>query len=104
MSAPRPNWTVEDDRRVIAEVNEMARQDVHAKHGVLLPEGTRCDMGNPRIVGGAGWHSVTILNHWRDACARYKKENGIDPQECLARHEAWLRSPENAPALYLDRR
>jgi hypothetical protein len=89
-----PNWTADDDWRVVSEVNEMARQSIAKKFGVLFPEGNRCDMGRspPPHEGGSSFLvSVTILNEWRAACAEYQALNGIDPHECLTRHEAEIR-------------
>jgi hypothetical protein len=100
MTVALPNWTIEDDRRVIAEVNEIARQQIIAEHGYDVGEGNRCDMG----FGATFRVGVTILNYWRRACADYKKLHDIEPHECLARHEADIRSHKNAHELHVERR
>ena len=89
------NVPADDD--VLAAVNERAKALVNAElqpEERPLPEGFRCDMSR---VG-------FIRRRWERAVDAYKKETGLDPLESLARIEAGLRDPANAPALHVEKR
>jgi hypothetical protein len=79
------------DQDVIAEVNEIARG---LFNDPSIPQGFRFDMSR---IGD-------LRRKWEEARAIYKERTGIDVLDAIARHEAWLRSPENAPQLYVERR
>lgn len=82
-----------DDLKIIAAVNELARGFVNADlqpNEKPIPEGARLDMAR---IG-------FIRQRWERARETYLKQTGIDVIDCIKRHEAWLRSPENAPQLY----
>lgn len=82
------------DLEIIAAVNELARGYVNPSEEKMLPEGTRVDMHRWR------W----ARRYWEQAVKEYKEKTGYDAIEALARHEAKLRSRENAPQLYIERR
>jgi hypothetical protein len=79
------------DQEILDAVNETARLLVNAEQDEQeFPPGFRCDMSR---VG-------FIRRRWERAVEAYKKENGIDPIEALARIEAELRNPVKAPVLH----
>lgn len=85
------------DLEIIAAVNELARGYCNAElepGDQPLPPGTRCDMHR------AGF----VRRRWERAREVFLEQNGLDVLDAIKRHEAWLRSPENAPQLYVDRR
>ncbi len=82
------------DQEIIAEVNERARAYANAAGEQSLPDGYRCNMDRHR----------SVREHWERAAEEYKNETGIDVLDALARHEADLRSPVNAPQLHIERR
>jgi hypothetical protein len=86
-----------DDQAVIMEVDEMARGFVSLILPLdepLLPLGTPCHRARVRLV----------REEWERARRTYLSRTGIDVIAAIKRHEAWLRSPENAPQLYVERR
>ena len=89
---------VPTDQEILAAVNKKACRRVNAAANKLgeprLPLDFRCDMSR---VG-------SIRDAWEWAVNAYKKETGLDPLEALARIEADLRSPANAPELHIERR
>lgn len=76
------------DQEVIAEV------DAIAQRAAGLPVGTQYHRSR---VGA-------IRRVWEKAREDYREKNGVDVLDAIKRHEAWLRSPENAPELYVERR
>jgi hypothetical protein len=82
------------DQQIIDEVNALAAEIFKAKNALDLPVGFRCDRSHYR------WH----LDAWREAVVAWKERHGEDAHAALARKEAELRSPENAPVLYIERR
>ena len=84
------------DQDTIDAVNKVARRRFNLMHGEKerLPPGYRCDRSR---VGA-------VRRQWERAVAEHKAATGVDPIEALARIEADLRSPANAPELYIDRR
>lgn len=82
------------DQEILDAVNADARRRFNMMHGQKLAPGFRCDLS----------HVGSIRRQWNKAVAKYKESTGVDPIEALARIEADLRSPANAPQLYIDRR
>lgn len=65
------------DQQIIAETNALARSLFAGN----LPADMRCDTSR----------AFDVISAWRSACRTYHLENGIDPQQALARHEAETR-------------
>jgi hypothetical protein len=85
------------DLEIIAEVDDMARQSINLEMALdqaWLPPGTKCHRSRVGFIRRA----------WEKAREAYLKETGIDVLDAIKRHEAWLRSPDNAPELYVERR
>jgi len=84
------------DQEILDAVNRDARRRFNLMHGEKekLPPDYRCDRSR---VGA-------VRRQWERAVEEHKKATGVDPIEALARIEAELRSPANAPELYVDRR
>jgi hypothetical protein len=85
------------DLDTINEVNERARAIFNAK---LAPG----EQPLPAIVHHDMSRVGAIRRAWEAARDAYKEETGIDVTDAIRRHEAWLRSPENAPQLYIEKR
>ena len=81
---------IPSDQEILAAINDRAAT-LHDPH---LPPGFRCDMSR---VG-------SIRRCWERAVEEYKQLYGLNPVEALARIEAALRSPANAPELHVERR
>jgi hypothetical protein len=82
------------DQQIIDDVNRLAAELFKAKNALELPSGFRCDQSHYR------WH----LDAWCEAVDTWKEQHGEDAQAALARKEAELRNPINAPELHIERR
>jgi hypothetical protein len=79
------------DQDILSKVNMLARMLVWMDGSSPPP---RCDLSRVMFVS----------ERWCRAVTAHKKITGDDAQAALVRHEAWLRSSENAPELHIERR
>ena len=84
------------DLEIITAVDELARQFVNlsAPFEVLIAPGAQMHRS----------HTGFVRRLWEQARQVYIMRTGIDVLDAIKRHEAWLRSAENAPELYVERR
>lgn len=82
------------DLRIIATVDRMARAIINSQMKQPISPRTRCH----------SHHVGFVRRCWEEAAKSYYERTGIEVREAIARREARLRSPENAPVLYVDRR
>jgi hypothetical protein len=100
------------DLEIIAAVDALTRDRVNAllpRPGLLrrlinfvtrrkppgtLPKGAQCHRSR---VGA-------VRAEWQKAREAHFRETGVDVLDAIKRHEAWLRNPQNAPELHVERR
>jgi hypothetical protein len=81
------------DQEIVSKTSALAWAFA-ASEDVVHPHGARIDM----------MHLPHSQQKWKQASAAFEKLSGINSQEALRRHEAWLRNKDNAPELHVDRR